>query len=988
ALSRSGAVGTLVSQLVDFAIPAGQVDNVNDPDAGALLGIAVTAVDSANGSWWFSIDGGISWNAMGAASDANARLLAADSDTRIYFQPNADWNGTLANAITFRAWDRTSGGNGLTTDTTSSTSTLLDQFTAAAYSNSNGTASWTTPWVESDAAGGGATGGNILIAGGQAQFITNNVADSIYREANLSSATGATLTFDYNNTLAGSDRIDIQVSGNGGATWTTLGTFSSASNPGSGSKSYDISSFIAGNTRIRFQEIARSGSSTLFFDNVQITAVAAKSGGSKAFSSDKDSAALVVNPVNDPPVITSNGGGPNAAVNVAENTTAVTTVTSTDVDGGAPTYTILAGDDAVKFNIHPVTGALSFVVPPDFENPTDVGLDNVYNLTVQVSDGTGINDTDAQAIAVTVTNVADGIRVTPVSVGPLGGETRVNTTVADVQSIQASVSQAMAADANGNFVVVWVSNLQDGALNGIYARRFSADGTPQGGEFLVNTTTADTQVLPSVAMDAAGNFAIVWSSNNQDGSGYGVYGQRYNAAGVAQGGEFLVNTTTAGSQIGSGIAMSATGAFVVTWSGGAQDPDGSTGIYAQRFDAAGVAQGGEFRVNTYTTGTQQLASASMDANGNFVITWASNLQDGSGYGVYGQRFNASGVAQGAEFQVNTTTANSQRYQDVAMLPDGRFVVVFQSNNGDGTFEVYLQRYAADGSTIGGETQVNTSTVSAAQQPIPSISADADGNITVVWNSAADGSGVGVFARRFDWSGAPLGGEFQVNTTSAGDQVWPEVVAQAGGRFVVAWGGNGTGDADGVFFQRYGLATTEAGGTATFRVVLELAPTGDVVIPISVPDATEGTVPVGSLTFTPLNWNIAQTVTVTGVNDFVNDGDIAHAVIIGPAVSGDLNFSGVNPADLTVTNLDDDTRTLSGTVFEDVDGDSNVAEPGTLAISGATVRLYLDNGNGTPDAGDTFITTTTTNGSGQYSFTVADGTYWVTVDSKTIVPGPG
>ena len=91
------------------------------------------------------------------------------------------------------------------------------------------------------------------------------------------------------------------------------------------------------------------------------------------------------------------------------------------MDGGAPAYSILAGGDGAKFAINPTTGVLSFVAAPDFENPADVGANNVYDVTVQVSDGNGGSDT--QAIAVTVTDVADGIRVTPVSVVPIGGET-------------------------------------------------------------------------------------------------------------------------------------------------------------------------------------------------------------------------------------------------------------------------------------------------------------------------------------------------------------------------------------------------------------------------------------------------------------------------------------------------------------------------------------------------------------------------------------
>ena len=102
-------------RLVDFATPAGQVDNVTDVDAGALMGIAVTAADTTNGTWFYShrrrhhLDG--RW---ARSSDTSARLLAADANNRLYFQPTANFNGTLATAITFRAWDQTSGTDGST----------------------------------------------------------------------------------------------------------------------------------------------------------------------------------------------------------------------------------------------------------------------------------------------------------------------------------------------------------------------------------------------------------------------------------------------------------------------------------------------------------------------------------------------------------------------------------------------------------------------------------------------------------------------------------------------------------------------------------------------------------------------------------------------------------------------------------------------------------------------------------------------------------
>ena len=112
-------------------------------------------------------------------------------------------------------------------------------------------------------------------------------------------------------------------------------------------------------------------------------------------------------PVNDAPIITSNGGGATAAVNVTENTTTVTTVTAADADLDTVTFSISGGADAAKFSINNTTGELSFINPPDFENPTDSNLDNIYDVNVQVSDGNG--GTDSQDINITVTNAVEFI---------------------------------------------------------------------------------------------------------------------------------------------------------------------------------------------------------------------------------------------------------------------------------------------------------------------------------------------------------------------------------------------------------------------------------------------------------------------------------------------------------------------------------------------------------------------------------------------------
>lgn len=104
----------------------------------------------------------------------------------------------------------------------------------------------------------------------------------------------------------------------------------------------------------------------------------------------------------------------------------------------------------------------------------------------------------------------------------------------------------------------------------------------------------------------------------------------------------------------------------------------------------------------------------------------------------------------------------------------------------------------------------------------------------------------------------------------------------------------------------GLTTTEAAGTATFTIVLNQLPTADVTIGLSSSDATEGAVSPENVTFTAGDWNVAQTITVTGLDDFVDDGNIDYTIITAPAVSADPFYNAKNPANISVSNVDDDT----------------------------------------------------------------------------------
>nr|NGX62539.1 hypothetical protein [Chlamydiota bacterium] len=167
----------------------------------------------------------------------------------------------------------------------------------------------------------------------------------------------------------------------------------------------------------------------------------------------------------------------------------------------------------------------------------------------------------------------------------------------------------------------------------------------------------------------------------------------------AVGSEFQVNTYTAFFQHGPSAAPLNDGGFVVTWESLGQDGD-SYGVYGQRYDSSGVKSGVEFQVNTYTTSNQRFPSVASLNDGGFVVTWHSDGQDGDFYGVYGQRYDSSGVKSGVEFQVNTYTTSDQWYPSVAPLNDGGFVVTWYSDGQDGDLEgIYGQRYDSNGNPI-------------------------------------------------------------------------------------------------------------------------------------------------------------------------------------------------------------------------------------------------------------------------------------------------
>src|SRR5262245_598513 len=328
-------------------------------------------------------------------------------------------------------------------------------------------------------------------------------------------------------------------------------------------------------------------------------------------------------------------------------------------------------------------------------------------------------------------------------VAPAGPEFQVNTYTPGYQ-----VHSKVSADASGAFVVVWGSGTYygtgpDGSSSGVSARRFDRAGTPDTPEFVVNTYTIGPQASPDVASSPDGGFLVAWQGGDfidqQDGSTSGVFVQRFAGSGARLGPERQGNTTVAGFQASPAVAVAPSGASMLVWSSSnffsPTGGDGSgSGVFGQRYDAAGSPVGGEFRVNTFTLGDQNSPSVAADLTGGFIVVWQSTLgEDGDGAGIFGQRYDSSGGAQGGEFQVNSFTPGFQINPAIASDPMGGFVVVWESEGaatpGRDADGVFGQRFDAGAARVGEEFQVNSYTTG--QQQSPAVAIDGDGNCVVL-----------------------------------------------------------------------------------------------------------------------------------------------------------------------------------------------------------------------------------------------------------------
>lgn len=389
-------------------------------------------------------------------------------------------------------------------------------------------------------------------------------------------------------------------------------------------------------------------------------------------------------------------------------------------------------------------------------------------------------------------------------------EQHVNQTTSDYQ-----LNQSIAALADGGWLVTWQSYAQDGSGYGVYQQRYGADGRAVGGETRVNATTASSQDTPVVTGLADGGWLVCWTSYDQDGSATGLYQQRYNSAGETVGAEQQVNNQVEDYQLNASVTSLTDGGWLVCWESYAQDGSGY-GVYQQRFTADGLTSGEKSRVNTQTTGSQNTAAVTALADGGWLVSWMTYSEDGLQSDILQQRYSSAGLPIGAEATVNSSSGTLQESPQTTALLDGGWLVTWHAPQADGNAtDIFQQRYAANGNAVAGETRVNRTVTD--YQLNASTCGLADGGWLVCWESySQDGSGYGVYQQRYNAQGIAQGGEVRVNSFTSGSQGTPSVTALPDGGWVVSWTSYGQEDTtSGIYQQRYSAAGTPAGtGTPT------------------------------------------------------------------------------------------------------------------------------------------------------------------------------
>ncbi len=332
----------------------------------------------------------------------------------------------------------------------------------------------------------------------------------------------------------------------------------------------------------------------------------------------------------------------------------------------------------------------------------------------------------------------------------LGTDEVANSTPANAQD-----HPVVTALADGKFAIAWQS-LDGGETSGtgsaIRARFFEATGSATGADFIVNTGVTGEQTNPTITTLSNGNVLVIWESDtslSNEPLNADILGQIYTSAGTAVGDEFAIASTTNAAQLNAKVTALANGGYAVTWTsfdGLGSDTD-RTAIRMRIFDSTGPA-GNDVIVNTTTPFDQNSPAISQLTDGKIVVVWNNRESETSGTtnpeDIRMRIYTSAGAAIGNDVVVNSTTIKTQAQPSITSLADGRFAIVYMSEDISGADTsvscIRIRVFNADGTAAGNDFIVNSTT--SQEQSFPTIDQRADGKLVVTWTSFDSGDGNG------------------------------------------------------------------------------------------------------------------------------------------------------------------------------------------------------------------------------------------------------
>lgn len=312
---------------------------------------------------------------------------------------------------------------------------------------------------------------------------------------------------------------------------------------------------------------------------------------------------------------------------------------------------------------------------------------------------------------------------------------------------------------------------------------------PLGAQAPANSVTAGNQDQPAVAMDANGDFVVVWRDEFLDGSGTAIVGRRFSSAtGLPLSPQVVLNTTTAGDQAHPAIAMNANGRFVVVWEGPDSTGPATTGIFGTLRAADGTPIVAEFQVNTTTLGIQRAPAVAMQADGRFLVTW----EDDSGVGFGAAFFDIGGRFYPSTFPTDPPAApirlntgilgGDQTHPAVGTVPStGGWYVAWHGPTLPPVAPATWLRALDNSGNGGNEVQLNTSSSTSLLSQVR-LATNGFGDGVAVWYDPLANS---VVARRIS-AGAPIGVAEAINISPDHINREPAIALDKFGNFLAIW----------------------------------------------------------------------------------------------------------------------------------------------------------------------------------------------------------